>query len=80
MVCETDRTGGFDFENSPIPAYIQPDGIWIAADHTTLGADDGIGVSLILGLLLEDYSSFIHGPSRSLSRYRKKPVWKELSV
>jgi dipeptidase D len=53
MVCETDREGGFDFGNSPIPVRIQDNREWVDADGTTLGSDDGIGVSLALALLLD---------------------------
>lgn len=61
MVCETDRPDGFDFENNAIPVRIQEDGKWIDADGTTLGADNGIGLSLALALLI-DTSEFKHGP------------------
>ena len=60
MVCETDRSEGFDFDNAPIPVRITNDGEWIDADGTTLGADDGIGVALSLALLVDD--SVKHGP------------------
>ena len=53
MVCETDRPDGFDFENSPIPVRIQDNGEWVDADGTTLGADDGVGVSIALAVLLD---------------------------
>lgn len=53
MVCETDRPDGFDFNNIPIPVRIQDNGEWIDADGTTLGSDNGIGVSLALALLLD---------------------------
>jgi dipeptidase D len=53
MVCETDREGGFDFNSSPIPVRIQDNGEWVDADGTTLGSDNGIGVSLALALLLD---------------------------
>ncbi|MFW9963052.1 MAG: beta-Ala-His dipeptidase [Candidatus Sifarchaeia archaeon] len=60
MVCETDRPDGFDFENSPIPIRIQQNGEWVDADGTTLGADNGIGVSLGLALMLDPVVR--HGP------------------
>jgi len=53
MVCETDRPDGFDFDNDPIPVRIQDNGNWVDADGTTLGADDGIGVSIALAVLLD---------------------------
>ncbi|MHA1933977.1 MAG: beta-Ala-His dipeptidase [Candidatus Thorarchaeota archaeon] len=60
MVCETDRKDGFDFDNDPIPIRIQDNGEWVDADGTTLGGDNGIGVSLALGLLFDRAVS--HGP------------------
>jgi dipeptidase D len=60
MVCETDRKEGFDFDNEPIPIRIQENKEWVDADGTTLGADNGIGVALSLGLLID--KEVIHGP------------------
>ena len=60
MVCETDRPDGFDFENNSIPIRIQENGEWVDADGTTLGADNGIGVSLCLALMLDP--KVRHGP------------------
>ena len=60
MVCETDRPDGFDFDNSPIPIRIQDNGEWVDADGTTLGADNGIGTSLGLALMLDPEVK--HGP------------------
>jgi len=60
MVCETNRKNGFDFADEAIPVRIQPNGEWVDADGTTLGADDGIGVALALALLVDPEVS--HGP------------------
>jgi len=60
MVCETDRPEGFDFDNNPIPVRIQDNGEWVDADGTTLGADNAIGVSIAIALLLD--TKLIHGP------------------
>ncbi len=60
MVCETDRPDGFDFDNRPIPVRIQDNGEWVDADGTTLGADNGIGTSLGLALMLDP--NVQHGP------------------
>ncbi len=62
MVCETNRAGGYDFDNLPIPVKITADGEWVCADGTTLGSDNGIGVSLALALIIDEDSSFVHGP------------------
>ncbi len=60
MVCETDLKGGFDFDNKPISVRIQDNNEWVDADGTTLGADNGIGVALSLGLLID--KDVKHGP------------------
>jgi len=60
MVCETDRPDGFDFDTEPIPVRIMPDGEWVDADGTTLGADNGVGVSMALALLIDE--DVVHGP------------------
>ncbi len=60
MVCETDRPEGFDFDSLPIPAIIQENNEWVAADHTTLGADNGIGCALALALIFDP--NVQHGP------------------
>lgn len=62
MVCETDRPEGFDFDKSPIPIRVQDNGKWVDADGTTLGADDGIGVAMVLALINENSEEFSHGP------------------
>lgn len=49
MVCAKDEGVEIDFEKDPI--RLQVDGDYISADGTSLGADNGIGVSYILALL-----------------------------
>jgi dipeptidase D len=51
-----------DFLTDPIRAFVA-DG-WVSADGTTLGADDGIGVAIILALLESD--DVAHGPLEAL--------------
>ena len=65
MVCETDRDGGFEFDNDPIPIRIQENREWVDADETTLGADNGIGMSLALALLFDP--DVKHGPIEILA-------------
>lgn len=60
MVCETDRPDGFDFDNLPIPVQIEANQEWVVADHTTLGADNGIGCALALALIFD--KNVQHGP------------------
>jgi dipeptidase D len=52
MVCEKDGDFAFDFAKDAIPYEIE-DG-WMIARHTTLGADDGIGIAASLALLDSD--------------------------
>lgn len=62
MVCQKNADSDHDFSRDPIvPALC--DG-WLVADKTTLGADNGIGVALILAAL-ED-QSLVHGPLEAL--------------
>ena len=49
MVCVS--TNNYDFDNKGIPFYI--DGDYYRAKNTSLGADDGIGVAIILAILQE---------------------------
>lgn len=51
MICEKNEDSKHDFEKDPITSYVEGD--WIKAKGTTLGADNGIGVALILALLDE---------------------------
>jgi dipeptidase D len=51
-----------DFLKDPIIPYI--DGEWIKAKGTTLGADNGIGVSIALSILESD--ELVHGPLEAL--------------
>ena len=58
MVCEKNKGTEFDFDNDPIK--LVRDGDWMAADGTTLGADNGIGVAAGLAMVTDD--SVTHGP------------------
>ncbi len=62
MVPQKNRDKEFDFEKDPIEAYI--DGEWVTANGTTLGADDGIGVSAIMAVL--ESKDIKHGPIEAL--------------
>jgi dipeptidase D len=53
MVCEKDKGTAHDFSTDPI--RLVRDGDWIRADGTTLGADNGIGVAIMLAIM-EDTS------------------------
>jgi len=52
MVCAKTKESTHDFDHDPLTLHIE-DG-WLYADHTTLGADDGLGVSLMLAVLAND--------------------------
>lgn len=58
MVCEKNKGTEFDFDNDPIKLK-EVDG-WIAAEGTTLGADNGIGMAAALAVVTDN--SVIHGP------------------
>ena len=49
MVCEKNSGVEFDFENDPIQTEVK--GEWLHAVGTTLGADNGIGMALMLAVL-----------------------------
>lgn len=49
MVCEKASNSNHDFNSDPIRLII--DGDYIKADNTTLGADNGAGVSIMLAIL-----------------------------
>jgi len=58
MVCEKNKSTIHNFENDPLKIYRDDD--WITAEGTTLGADNGIGVSA--GMAVATDPSVIHGP------------------
>lgn len=62
MVCQKNSGTAHDFARDPIRPVLR-DG-WLLAEATTLGADNGIGVALILALL-ED-GTLAHGPIEAL--------------
>jgi len=62
MVPQKTSASTHNFETDPIKAYVE-DG-WVHADGTTLGADDGIGVALIMAHLQAE--DVVHGPLEAL--------------
>ena len=62
MVCAKDPDVAFDFETQPIDIYVE-DGL-VKAHGTTLGADDGAGVAMILALL--DDRTLPHPPVQAI--------------
>jgi dipeptidase D len=55
MVCEKTRDSNHDFTRDPI--HIIRDGDWLKADHTTLGADNGIAIALALAIAEDKHVS-----------------------
>ena len=51
MVCEKNGDVNHDFMTDPIETYV--DGEWLKAKGTTLGADNGIGISMALAAITE---------------------------
>ena len=52
MVCVKDHDSNHDFSKDPIANIIE--GEWMHADHTTLGADNGMGAAMMLALLEDE--------------------------
>lgn len=52
MVCEKKKDSLHNFDTDPIISYI--DGDWLKAKDTTLGADNGIGIAMIMAALASD--------------------------
>ncbi len=70
MVCRKDDDVEHDFERDPIVPVINDD--WITAQkRTTLGADDGAGVSMIMAVLAAD--SLSHPPIEAV--FTTKEEW-----
>ncbi len=68
MVPQKTSDSTHDFLKDPISAYV--DGEWVTADRTTLGADNGIGLSLAMAAA-ED-PSVKHGPIEILATYTEE--------
>lgn len=62
MVCEKNKGTVFDFDNDAIKAYV--DGDWVKAEGTTLGADNGIAVAMMMAVLTS--KDIAHGPIECL--------------
>jgi len=62
MVCEKNAATVHDFEHDPIELVL--DGDTLRANGTTLGADNGVAVALMLAILADD--SLVHPPLECL--------------
>ena len=62
MVCQKNADSCHDFSRDPVVPVLR-DG-WLVAEETTLGADNGIGVALILAALEDE--NLVHGPLEAL--------------
>ncbi len=58
MVAQKEPSCDHDFDNDPIPLKIVDD--YVTAEGTTLGADNGIGIAMCLGALIDPHLK--HGP------------------
>ena len=58
MVCEKSPDSAHDFDRDPIRHIY--DGDWLRADHTTLGADNGIALALCMALVSDP--AVVHPP------------------
>src|SRR5208283_829483 len=58
MVCEKNEGTVHNFDTDPIRLVV--DGDWLKADGTTLGADNGVGVSAALAVM--ESETVAHGP------------------
>ncbi len=58
MVCEKNESTTHDFDTDPIK--VVRDGDWLIADGTTLGSDNGVGVSAALAVM--ESKDITHGP------------------
>lgn len=54
MVCVSENGVVHDFTRDPIEIVVDKDGDTVHADGTTLGADDGLGVAMIMAVLESD--------------------------
>lgn len=62
MVPQKSPDSTHNFETDPIPAYV--DGDWVKTKGTTLGADDGMALAAIMGIMTDH--SLKHGPLEAL--------------
>ena len=62
MVCQKNSDSTHDFSRDPIRPVL--DGGWVKAEGTTLGADNGMGVAMIMALLADQ--TLAHGPLEAL--------------
>jgi len=60
MVPQKNNDTDHDFLTDPIKPYIIDSGDWVTAEGTTLGADNGVGLSSALAILASD--DVAHGP------------------
>ena len=68
MVCVKEEGCEIDFSKDAIP--IEVEGDWIVTKGTSLGADNGVAVAMILAILDDD--SLEHPPIEALLRQMKK--------
>lgn len=62
MVAQANADHPHDFTSDPIETYVKEG--WLHARHTTLGADNGLGVAAALAILEDE--ELVHGPLEAL--------------
>ncbi|MBB3192285.1 aminoacyl-histidine dipeptidase [Halomonas cerina] len=62
MVAQANADHPHDFTRDPIETYVEAG--WLHARHTTLGADNGLGVAAALAILEDE--TLVHGPLEAL--------------
>ncbi|MCF7917933.1 aminoacyl-histidine dipeptidase [Candidatus Gracilibacteria bacterium] len=70
MVPEKNNDVTHDFLTDPIHPYIVDDGMWVKAQGTTLGADNGIGVAAAMFILAS--TNIQHGPLEALFTHNEE--------
>ena len=72
MVCAKDETSSHNFSSDPLDIYV--DGEYVKARNTTLGADDGTGVAMMLAIM--SAKDLNHPPLQMLFTAGKEDVYK----
>ena len=73
MVCEVAEGFDFDFDNSPIKLALK-DGFLSTDELTTLGADNGIGVAMMMSIL--DDETAVHPPLEMVFTVEEETTFK----
>ena len=78
MVCEANAARAFDFDTQPIALRLHKPPGWLAADGTTLGADNGVGAlaCFLWGVMFVFWGAVLLPPARARAAARARvPAW-----